>query len=75
MAIHTHFLGATIVSGQEAKAFERQLRKGRLSRSALLSAEHGLAMAQAMRADGQVSVQLQVRGNQRRMVKGGSSRS
>jgi hypothetical protein len=58
MAIHTNFLGATTVSGDEAKAFTRRLARGRATKAATDAAFNGRNMVHTFAKKGVVIVQL-----------------
>jgi len=58
MAIHTSFLGATTVSGDEAKAFTRRLSRGRATKAATDAALNGRHMVHAFAKKGVVIVKL-----------------
>jgi hypothetical protein len=59
MAIHTSFLGATIVSGDEAKAFTRKLAtRARVTNAASEALSNGRKMVAAFAKKGSVTVKL-----------------
>jgi hypothetical protein len=58
MAIHTSFLGATTVSGDEAKAFTRRLSHGRATKAASDAAINGRKMVHAFAKKGAITMQL-----------------
>jgi len=58
MAISSSFLGATTVSGDEAKAFSRMVSHGRTSKAVTQAAENGRKMAVKFAKTGVVSFKL-----------------
>ena len=58
MAIHTSFLGATTVSGDEAKAFTQRLAHARGTKAASEAAQNGRKMVAAFTKKGIVTVKL-----------------
>lgn len=59
MAIHTSFLGATIVSGEEAKVFTRKLAtRTRVTKAASEALSNGRKMVAAFAKKGSVTVKL-----------------
>ena len=64
MAINSSFLGATTVSGDEAKAFSRMVSHGRTSKNVTQAAENGRKMAVKFAKTGVVSFKLKASAKQ-----------
>ena len=58
MAINSTFLGATTISGDEAKAFNRMVSRGRPNRSVLEAAESGRRMATTFAKKGVITFKI-----------------
>jgi len=58
MAINSTFLGATTISGDEAKAFNRMVSHGRPNRTVLAAAESGRKMAAKFAKTGVVTFKI-----------------
>lgn len=64
MAINSSFLGATTVSGDEAKAFSRMVSHGRTNKAVTQAAENGRKMAAKFAKTGVVSFKLKASAKQ-----------
>lgn len=59
MAIHTSFLGTTIISGDDARVFTRQLTtRKRVNKAAIEALENGRKMMAAFAKNGAVGITL-----------------
>jgi hypothetical protein len=62
MAIHSTFLGSTVVSGEDAKSFSQKLTHARGTKAASQSAHSGRKLVATFQKKGYVTIQLGSKG-------------